>query len=307
MYIGIDVGGMSIKAGLVTEDGKLVVKQSVPTPLDTTENFCKAVVEAVDKMLALYGKEADIKAIGVGAPGTVDRKCGALIHCCNIPYDNACVGDILGEKFGVPVYVENDANCAAVGEFYASENAKNFVFVTLGTGVGGGIIIDGKLFIGSNGAGGELGHMITHVGGKKCTCGLHGCWEAYASTGALIRLTEENRENIKVLADGGRVSGKTAFEEARKGDEGAIRVRDEWINEIAYGMINIVNIFQPDEIVVGGAVSKEGDALLNPIREKISRGSYTSKEKSFPRIVPSRIGEDAGIIGAALLYKNLHN
>jgi len=307
MYIGIDVGGMSIKAGIVSDEGKVLCKHSVPTPLDNTEGFCRAMCDAVDGVLLEYGKKIDIESIGVGAPGVVDRENGLLKHCSNIPYKNAPVREILKNKFGADVFVENDANCAAVGEFYAAKDSKNFIFVTLGTGVGGGIIINGKLFTGSNGAGGELGHMITHADGKPCTCGLKGCWEAYASTGALIRLTEENRENIEVLRNGGRVSGKTAFSEARNGDEGARRVRDEWIREISYGIINIVNIFQPDRIVIGGAVSKEGEELLTPLREIISKSSYTSKEKSFPNISQSLLGEDAGIIGAALLYKNLHN
>ena len=148
--------------------------------------------------------------------------------------------------------------------------------------------------------------MITHADGRQCPCGLKGCWEAYASTSALIRLTEENRDKIAVLKNGGRVSGKTAFDEARKGDKGAIMVRDEWIREISYGLYSIVNIFQPDEIVIGGAISKEGDALLNPLRDSISDMFYSDKNKT-PAIVASRLGDNAGIIGAAFLHKNLHN
>ena len=307
MYVGIDVGGMSIKAGLVSEDGKLICKHSVPTPLDTTENFCNAMYEAVLGALAMHKEKVDIKAVGIGAPGVVDRENARLMHCCNIPYKNAPVGDLLREKLNAPVYVENDANCAAVGEFYAAQDANNFIFVTLGTGVGGGIIINGKLFIGSNGAGGELGHMITHADGRQCPCGLKGCWEAYASTSALIRLTEENRDKIEVLKNGGRVSRKTAFDEARKGDKGAILVRDEWIREISYGLFNIVNIFQPDQIVIGGAISKEGEALLKPLRDIIAEKCYTAEDKKTPAIVASRLGDNAGIIGAAFLHKNLHN
>ena len=307
MYIGIDVGGMSIKAGIVNDEGKLLLKRSVPTPLETNEAFCEAMYSAVKNVIDEYGEEFKIDAVGIGAPGVVDRKNGLLVHSSNIPYKNAPVAEYLKQKLGdIPVFVENDANCAAVGEYYAANGAENVVFVTLGTGVGGGIIINGKLFTGSNGAGGEIGHIVTHAGGRKCNCGRYGCWEAYASTSGLIRLTEENRGRIEAVKNGEKISGRTAFDEARKGDAAAIEVRDQWIEEIAIGITDIINIFQPDEVVIGGAIIKEGDVIMEPVRKYVYDNEYTTSSERIRHsaIIPSRLGEDAGIIGAALLYKN---
>ena len=305
MYIGIDVGGMSIKAGLVTEEGKLVAKHSVPTPLDTNESFCNAMYEAVKGAMEKGGVSEGIKAVGIGAPGVVDRENVCLLYSNNIPYKNAPVGEFLKKRLGVPVFVENDANCAALGEYYMAENAKNFVFITLGTGVGGGIVINGKLFIGTNGAGAELGHVVTHAGGRKCTCGRYGCWEAYASTSGLMKLTEENRDKLG-LDRNEKITGKTAFDLMRKGNEEANRVCDEWIEEVALGITNVVNIFQPDEVVVGGAIAKEGDTILKPVISYVAKNDFTASQKDLKKskIIAPRAGDDAGIIGAALLWKN---
>lgn len=306
MYIGIDVGGMSIKAGVVNHEGDIIAKYAVPTPLDNNENFCQAMLESVNGAI----KEAEInayeiEAIGIGAPGVVDRDNGFLVKSPNIPYTNAPVRDFLQKNFkNVPVLVENDANSAALGEYYKADNAKNFVFITLGTGVGGGVVIDGKLFTGTNGAAGELGHMITHAGGKKCGCGGAGCWEAYASVTALIKTTEEYRDEIKGIKPDDKISGRTVFELAKKGDKDAERVRNMWIEEVAIGITNMVNIFQPDELVVGGAISKEGDVIMEPIREYVKEHSYNVGELKRTEVMASRIGGDAGLIGAALLYKN---
>lgn len=306
MYIGIDVGGMSIKAGVVNNAGDIITKYAVPTPLDNNEGFLKAMLESVKGAIKEANIEADeIEAIGIGAPGVVDREKGFLVNSPNIPYINAPVREYLQKNFkNVPVLVENDANSAALGEYYKADNAKNFVFITLGTGVGGGIVIDGKLFTGTNGAAGELGHVVTHVGGRECGCGRRGCWEAYASVTGLIKTTEEHRDEIKGIKTGERISGRTVFELAKKGDKDAERVRNMWIEEVAVGLADMVNIFQPDEIVVGGAISKEGDVIMEPVRKYIEKYSFNVGNMQRTRVLASRIGGDAGIIGAALLYKN---
>ena len=200
---------------------------------------------------------------------------------------------------------ENNANCAAVGEYYASENAGNIVFITLGTGIGGGIIIDGRLYSGSNGAGAELGHTVTHAGGRKCGCGRCGCWEAYASTSGLIKLAEENRDKLG-LTPGISIDGITIFNESEKGNLEASRIINEWIGEIGIGLTNMVNIFQPDEIIIGGAVRAQGDVIMEPVRKYVYENEYTAPDKNIKkvRIAASRLGGDAGIIGAALLWKN---
>ncbi|MBQ8391845.1 MAG: ROK family protein [Clostridia bacterium] len=306
MYIGIDVGGTSIKAGVVNHAGDIITKYAVPTPLDNNENFLKAMLESVQVALKEANVKADeIEAIGIGAPGVVDREKGLLVNSPNIPYINAPVREYLQKNLkNVPVLVENDANSAALGEYYKADNAKNFVFITLGTGVGGGVVIDGKLFTGTNGAAGELGHVVIHAGGRKCGCGREGCWEAYASVTGLIKTTKEHKDEIKGIKEGDRISGRTVFELAKKGDKDAERVRNMWIEEVAIGITDMVNIFQPDELVVGGAISKEGDVIMEPIREYVKKHSFNVGELKRTNIVASRIGGDAGIIGAALLYKN---
>lgn len=306
MYIGIDVGGMSIKAGLVDHSGRLLCKYSVPTPKGGNDEFCAALRAAVDGACAQADFTGEIDAIGLGAPGIVNREDCRLVYSCNIAYDNAPVGEYLKKIYNAPVLVENDANCAAVGEFYAAPDVRNFVFITLGTGVGGGVIINGKLFIGSNGAGAELGHIVTHAGGIKCGCGRLGCWEAYASTSALIRMTEENRDKITSIAKDEQINGKTVFDKAEAGDAAAAAVRDAWIREVAIGLTDVVNIFQPDEIVVGGAVSGQGEVVMAPVRKYVSENEYTAPNPNMKKakILTSRLGGDAGIIGAALLWKN---
>ena len=309
MYIGIDVGGMSIKAGLVDHGGKLLCKHSVPTPKGGNDEFCAALRSAVDGVIEKADFKGEIDAIGMGAPGIVNREDCRLVYSCNIAYDNAPVGEYLKKIYNAPVLVENDANCAAVGEFYAAPDVRNFVFITLGTGVGGGVIINGKLFIGSNGAGAELGHIVTHAGGVKCGCGRLGCWEAYASVTALINQTkvaiEKHPESLmKSLAEeNGHVSGRTAFDAAKKGDPAAKEVVDKYIEYVADGLVSIVNIFQPDKIVVSGGISKEGDYLLDPVREYVKKYDYN---KLFKRteIETATLYNDAGIIGAAFAAKN---
>lgn len=306
MYIGIDIGGMSVKAGVVAENGDILAKYAVPTPQNSNDAMLEAILESINNAISEAGvKKEDIKAIGVGNPGVVDRDNGILAEATNIGYSDVPVREFLQKNFAeIPVMVENDANCAALGEYYKAENSKNFVFITLGTGVGGGIIINGKLFIGANGAAGELGHIVTHFDGRQCSCGRKGCWETYASVTGLIETTEEHRHEIKGIFPDEKISGRTVFDLARKGDKDAERVRDMWIEEVAIGIVDMVNIFQPDSIIIGGAISKEGDTLLLPIIDYVNKNAFCSERLTKPKIEISKIGGDAGIIGAALLYKN---
>ena len=306
MYIGIDVGGMSIKAGVVNQQGEVIAKYAVPTPKNDNEAFLEALYESVTKaMTEAKITASDIEAIGIGNPGIVDRKKGILLEAHNIGFGNVPARQYIREHIAaVPVLVENDANCAALGEFYKAQNSKNFVFVTLGTGVGGGVIINGKLFTGANGAAGELGHIVTHVDGRQCSCGRKGCWETYASVTGLIKTTKEHRAEIKGLSPDEEITGRTVFDLARNGDPDAARIRDMWIEEVAIGIVDMINVFQPDELVIGGAISKEGSVLLDPIIDYVDKNAFSSDKIGRPKVVISRIGGDAGIIGAALLYKN---
>ena len=306
MYIGVDVGGTSIKTGVVNDKGDIIAKAAVPTPRNDNAAFCRAMLKCVkDAMNAAALKPSDIEAIGVGSPGMVDRENGILRKANNIGFLNVPVSKYFQENLAdVSVLVENDANCAALGEFYKTNNLRNFIYITLGTGVGGGIIINGSLFTGSDGVAGELGHMVTHAGGRQCCCGRKGCWETYASVTGLIKTTCEHRNEIKGISPDEKITGRTVFDLAKKGDEDARRVRDMWIEEVAIGIVDIINIFRPDEILIGGAISKEGDTLLLPIIDFVNKNAFGSGELSMPRIAISRVGEDAGIIGAAMLYKN---
>ena len=305
MYIGIDIGGMSIKAGVVHEDGKILAKCSVPTPCNDEDAFCKAMLECIKKAMAeLKITASDIKAIGVGSPSAVERENGVLLEAENIGYKRICAREFLQKNLGdIPVFVDNDANCAALGEYQNSKQAKSFIFITLGTGIGGGIILDGRLFTGRNGAAGELGHIVTRAGGRACNCGRLGCWERYGSMTGLIQSATERSEEIKSLGKDEKITGKLVFDLAEKGDEGAKKIVADWIEEVSIGVVDIINIFQPDEIVIGGAVSAQGDKLINPIREYAEKYAFCADTIGIPEISTSKIGGDAGIIGAAFLGK----
>ncbi len=306
MYIGIDIGGTSIKSGVVNHQCEVIAKYAVPTPKNDNEAFLEALYESVTKaMTEAKITASDVEAIGIGNPGIVDREQGILLEAHNIGFENIPARQYIREHIAdIPVLVENDANCAALGEFYKAKDSKNFVFVTLGTGVGGGIIINGKLFTGANGAAGELGHIVTHVDGRQCSCGRKGCWETYASVTGLIKTTKEHRAEIKGLSPDEEITGKTVFDLARNGDPDATRIRDMWIEEVSIGIVDMINVFQPDELVIGGAISKEGSVLLTPITDYVDKNAFSSNKIGRPKVVISRVGGDAGIIGAALLYKN---
>lgn len=312
MYIGIDLGGTNIAIGIVDEDGKIIVQGSTPTlsPRSYTE-IVKDMVTLCEKLTAEAGISMnDIEAVGIGTPGSVDYEKGSVAYSNNLKFNDAPLRDEFQKYYNIPVVLENDANSAAYGEYIANGgDAGVFLAITLGTGVGGGIILDKKFFRGANGAGGELGHFTLVHNGALCSCGKKGCWEAYASVTALINQTkvaiEKHPESLmKSLAEeNGHVSGRTAFDAAKKGDPAAKEVVDKYIEYVADGLVSIVNIFQPDKIVVSGGISKEGDYLLDPVREYVKKYDYN---KLFKRteIETATLYNDAGIIGAAFAAKN---
>ncbi|MBQ7794487.1 MAG: ROK family glucokinase [Clostridia bacterium] len=312
MYVGIDLGGTNIAAGVVDDNGKILCQASLPTKADRgAEAIAKDMAELAKRVIADSGlTEKDIKAIGVGSPGSVVNSTGTIAYSNNINMKNFPLGDIIRSYVDLPVNLENDANAAAYGEYAINgKGSECFVFITLGTGVGGGVIIDGKLFRGFNGCGAELGHTVIEHGGEQCTCGRKGCWEAYASVTALIRQTKEAMEKnpeslMHALAEKeGKVSGRTAFDAAKQGDSAAQEVVDQYIRYVADGIVNMVNTFQPTKIVIGGGISKEGDYLLNPIREFVKANDY-NKYLEKTEIEIATLFNDAGIIGAALAAKS---
>ena len=255
----------------------------------------------------------DIDSVGMGTPGTVNQD-GVIEFANNLAFNNVPARTMLAKRINKPeekVFIENDANCAALGEAYAGcgNGAKDFVAVTLGTGVGSGVIIGGKIVNGVNYAGGECGHMVIVVDGEQCSCGRKGCWEAYASATALIRQTKKAMEEYpdslmhKLAKEEGKVSGRTAFDAMRLGDIAGIKVVDDYIKYVACGLINIVNALQPEIICIGGGICNEGETLMKPLRRFVQSERYSIHSKIQTKIVKAELGNDAGVIGAALLGK----
>ena len=257
---------------------------------------------------------SDVASVGVGVPGTVEIRSGSINYTCNLPLRNVPLRKLFHRYLSIPLYIENDANCAALAEFLvgAGRDSKRFVTITLGTGVGAGIVHNGKIYHGANGMAGEVGHMVIQRGGLPCPCGRHGCWEQYASATALKRMTaaalaaHPHSILAQVVAENeGRVSGQSAFIAARRGDPVGQQVCDEYVDYLACGVVNVVNIFQPDTLAIGGGVSNEAEEqLLLPVQQRVARESIPCGRDRRTRIVKAELGNRAGIIGAALLGKN---
>lgn len=313
MYIGVDLGGTNIAVGLVDESGKIIAQDSTPTINSRPyEEIVKDMAELSIKVTEKAGyKKEDIKAVGIGSPGTVDTKNGVVVYANNLKMNNAKIAEEFKKTFDVPVNVENDANAAAFGEYIATGvDASCFIFITLGTGVGGGIVLDGKIYRGANFAGGELGHITTMFGGEPCTCGRYGCWEAYASVTALISQTKkamsENPKSLmhKFADDFGKVNGRVAFEAAKAGDAAGQAVVDRYVKYVGDGIASVINIFQPEILVIGGGISKEGNFLLDPVVEYVKVNDY-NKMMPKTKIQIAKLYNDAGIVGAALAARNM--
>ena len=311
MYIGIDLGGTNIAAGLVSDEGEILHRGSVPTMSEReTGEIVKDMAALSERIVAEYGEEMSrIKGIGIGCPGTINYETGEVVYSNNIKMEHYPLADEFKKLLDFPVKVDNDANCAALGEYTVNGNgAGSFLFITLGTGVGAGLVLDGKLYRGFNGAAPEAGHITLVSGGEKCTCGKEGCWEAYASVTALIsqtkRAMEKNPQSLmhRIAEEEGKVSGRTAFEAAKAGDGAAAQVVKSYIRYVADGIVSCENFMQPEIIAIGGGISREGDYLLDPVREYVS-GMGFNKFMPKSRIVTAKLFNDAGIIGAAMLMK----
>ena len=317
MYrIGIDLGGTNIACGLVSDEMKIIEKVSIPTgagrdPALIVDDMAAACRTLIEKAGVGIG---EIAAVGIASPGIANHDDGVVEYANNLPFRRFPIASMLRERFPVDnIRVENDANAAAWGEAVAgaAKGTSSSVMITLGTGVGGGIIVDGKVQSGFNYAGGELGHIVICAGGRKCSCGRRGCWEAYSSATALIAMTEEKiadceargeKTVMKELAEKkGKVSARTAYDAMRLGDPAAIEVVDEYVFYLACGLTNIVNIFQPEVISIGGGISNEKDTLLKPLLPIIRKEQYGGGLVPETEIRIAELGNDAGIIGAAFL------
>jgi glucokinase len=314
MYrVGVDLGGTNIAVGVVDENLQIVGRGKKKTNCPRAAEFIMDDIAAAVRMAVEDAGITldDVVSVGIGTPGSVNKSNGYIEFANNLGFDQVPAKEMLEARLeGKPVYLDNDANCAALGEAVCGcgQGVKNFVAVTLGTGVGSGIIVDGKILSGINYAAGELGHMVICVDGEQCNCGRRGCWERYASATALIAQTKDAMRHdtntvMWDLCDGNinDVNGKTAFDGMRKGDRAAQKVVDKYIFYLAEGIINIINALQPEMICIGGGIGHEGENLLVPLRKYVGRGRYSIHAKKQTEIVSAQLGNDAGIYGAALL------
>jgi len=315
-YLGIDVGGTNLVAGIVDEKNNILAKFKAKTkvpcaPEEFADDLAKTVYGVLEEAKLTL---ADVPWVGLGCPGTVNRATGIIEFANNLYFKNLELRKLMEERLdGKTVILENDANAAAYGEYMAGalKGADNAIAITLGTGLGGGIIIDHKIYSGSNYAGAEIGHTVIVADGKSCTCGRNGCWESYASATGLILITKEHMVNaskdsvIWQLVDGDieKVSGRTAFDAMRKGDEIGKAAVDEYIKYLSVGIVNMINIFQPDILCVGGGICNEGETLLAPVREFVGKEQYAMNSTKKTVICRAKLGNDAGVIGAAMLGK----
>lgn len=306
MYLCIDIGGMSIKCGVINDKGEILAKQFIETPTGKYEN----TIEKIADLCRATAKEAnvdfsEIKAIGTGVPGTVHN--GVVTFAANIGWYNVPYTETLSRLTGKPCYAGNDANCALIGEwkFGKAKGYNDVVAITLGTGVGFAAIIGGKLLLGNGSAGTEGGHIKIKERGKKCACGRYDCWELYASTTSLLERAKDIADNnsdsiISTLISEKGLSGFTVFEADSKGDKLVSKAIDEYIDDICVGLINYVNIFRPEIIILGGGISAQ-PRITDPIEKKVNAEAYGGVNNPYVKVVPAEFFNDSGLIGAGAL------
>ena len=313
MYrLGIDLGGTNIVAGIVDESYNVISRAQTKTLAvrpaeEIADDMAKVAFEAAKNAGVTLD---DISGFGVGTPGSVEPKSGTVIYANNLGFYDVPLAALLKERTGKDFFVANDADSAAYGEYIAGagKGTRDFIMITLGTGVGGGVILDGKIRSGCNGAGGELGHTVIQMSGEACTCGRDGCFEAYASATALIRQTKQSmiKNSSSIMwdicdNDIANVNGLTAFDAMRKGDEAGKSVVDTYISYLGVGITNLINIFQPDVFCIGGGISKEGDTIVKPLKRIVGYDNYARSIEKKTVIKSAVLGNDAGIIGAAYI------
>lgn len=317
--LGIDIGGTGIKIGLVDSHGKILKKDKIKTGAERPSDEVIADLGGLlKKFIAESGvNDRDILGVGVGCPGAISSATGVVDYSCNLNWHNVHLGEELATYVNKPIKISNDANVAALGEaiFGIGRTYRDTILLTLGTGIGGGVIIDKKLYEGNESKGGELGHMVIVVDGEPCSCSRHGCFEAYCSATALIRDTKRAMALDKKSAmwefvggDVNNVDGRTAFECSKTGDKSAISVVDRYVKFLGEGMLNFANIFRPQAIMLGGGVCNQGDYLINKLRTYCKERHWGYDGMPAFDILVAELGNDAGIIGAAaLIFSELEN
>lgn len=313
MYrIGIDLGGTNIAAGLVETHGegfRFAARRSIPTRAPRAPEAIARDIAQLSRALAAEGgvPYEEIPCIGVGSPGLIRE--GTILYSNNLQFENVSFALLLREISGKPVFLENDANAAAYGEFLcgAGRTYRSMAMVMLGTGIGSGLILDGKIYTGENGLGGEMGHMLLHPGGRRCTCGARGCFEAYCSATALAaaarRAMQQDPKSVMWELCGGdpeRADGRTAFDAMRRGDLMGMRVVLRFQRDLAIGIANIIRLLQPEAVCLGGGIAQEGEQILRPLQKQVVELLTGQPESTLPRFCTAQLGGDAGILGAAL-------
>jgi len=316
MYIvSVDLGGTNIRVALVDQNGKIIEKQEIPTRVAEGEKIVIRQMKELIRDVIKKSKMAvqQIMGIGIASPGPLDTKTGVIINTPNLGWKNVPLKDAIEEEFHLPTYVDNDGNLAALGEYWLGAGVKvNYlVCLTLGTGIGGGIIINGEIFHGATDAAGELGHVIVEPNGLRCGCGNYGCMEAYASgTGITKRTTQAIKEgavtSITELVKNQleKITPLIVYQAATKGDELANHILNETARYLGIGIVSIVNVLNPQLVIIGGRVVQMGELLLNYIKDEVAKRAFLEPCKRIA-IVPAKLGDDAGIIGAAKMIQNL--
>lgn len=308
-YVGIDLGGMSAKCALL-RDGKLYgvsrCKTAKELSVEETARKLAALVLATVQKCGIT--MAEVAAVGIGSPGIIDSERGMVVSWTNYGWENVSLSELVESQLNKPVFLTNDANAAALGEYEygAGKNYNSTVMLTIGTGIGSGIIFDGKIFEGNQGAGGELGHEVIKFGGERCSCGRRGCFERYASAGALIRQTQRAmivhpESELWRICNGNteNVNGKTAFDGTRLGDKTAKNVLSRYYQYLAAGIANAVNAFRPEAIILGGGISAERETITKPLQAIVNREKMGGNKTIPVQIITATLGNDAGIYGAA--------
>ncbi|MCR5792043.1 MAG: ROK family protein [Lachnospiraceae bacterium] len=310
--IGIDLGGTGIKVGVVDREYNILGKHAVPTVVEKgAKGIIADMAGAVKHVLSELGiQEEECVGIGIGSPGMVDSTNGVVVFAGNLDWEHENIAKLLGEHFDLPIKLSNDANCATLGEAVAgaAKGLKNVVLITLGTGVGSGIVINGKIFEGGHAGATEAGHTLLVADGEQCTCGRKGCFEAYCSATALIRDTKraaklhpESVINKLVNGDLDKVNGKVPFDAALEGDEVAKEVLANYERYLGEGIVNLIDVFRPDSFLVSGGICNQKNVLLDPVNEFVKKNCFAGDRGFVPEVKVATLGNDAGMIGAAAL------
>lgn len=310
--IGIDIGGTSIKGAGITKEGKVLEVFSMPVIKgDSQDATINKLIEAINNYIKEQGfKKEEILGIGLGVPGVMDTKAGVITYSNNLQWYDLPIVDLIEKGTGLKVKITNDANAAALGEakYGAGKKYKNIIMVTLGTGVGGGIIIDGKIFEGNLGKGAELGHSVLVLDGEQCSCGRKGCFEAYASATALIRDTKRAMDKNKkskcweISEKLGKVDARVAFEAEKAGDEVGHQLVENYVKYLGEGCLNYFNIFRPEALILSGGIANEGEYLLSRLRKYFEDRNYGFQGTPKVDLLVSELGYDSGKIGAGALF-----